>query len=260
MRLFFVMILLLGCSVCHADSRLTLLNDNCVRCHLTCERNGKPNSVLLWKKSVHYTSNSGCADCHGGNRYLDLKFNKGHIGLPDKRESEQMCGQCHQYEYEQMAKRNLKGILNGSKCSVSCIDCHGHHNIEPSTVHCINAGNCSRCHSPDHANDLIGTIRLADSKLKSLKKQIQKRIRKRYPAASSIADLEKLNYEFKAVFHEITMKELSKVIRSQTLVSATKLQTAIDDTKPTNWYVQGACVILFLSLCFVLTLYLSKVL
>jgi hypothetical protein len=255
------MILLFECCLCHADgSRLFLLNDYCVRCHLTCERNGKPNSVLLWKKSVHFPQHAGCADCHGGDRYLNIKFKKGHIGFLDKHETKQMCRRCHRHEYELSEKRSLMKILTGDKCSVSCIDCHGHHKIEPSSGNRINIVNCSSCHSANAAKDLIHTIMLADSKLKALEERIKKRIGQIYPTVNYIADLENLKNEFKDNIHQKSMAELPEAIRSGTLTSAEELQAVMETTSPTYWYVQGIAVISFLALCFAMTLYLGKVL
>lgn len=250
-----IIVLLSISSKYYTDDKLVLLNDNCVRCHLTCERSGENNSVLGWKDSVHFRQGTGCADCHGGNRLLYLDFKKGHMGRPKQDEVSSICRQCHQYEYNKIKIRNLRKTLDGSLCKANCVVCHGNHNIKAADATCISNKNCSKCHSADNVRQIVDSINLVEIKIQYIEKRIEQRTMKKYPAEGFIRDLERIKTEFGFLFHERTMKELEKNIIFDTLTSIDELEMDLNKTAPKNWYIQGVVVIFFLLFCLAVTIY-----
>lgn len=122
------------------------------------------------KNSIHAQQGVFCNRCHGGDptqasKELAKAPGTGYIGIPDKKQIVEMCGQCHadveamnfygirtdqwaRYKTSQHGKQLLKGDTRVAVCS----DCHGEHDIlavnDPSSsVYPPNIPKtCNRCH------------------------------------------------------------------------------------------------------------------
>lgn len=140
-----------------------LPKNSCVACHSD-----------MWdevKGSVHSQQGIYCNKCHGGDPTQDDKDlakgpGTGFIGVPDKKQTMELCGTCHsdvstmnffgtrtdqlaQYKTSHHGKKLLEE--GNSKVAV-CSDCHGYHEVlkvtDPNSS--VYPGNlpktCARCH------------------------------------------------------------------------------------------------------------------
>lgn len=109
--------------------------------------------MTLWAASVHAEVGNTCDGCHGGDpndptekAMADGKrFNLG----PKEGEVTRFCGQCHQElsEYFQESAHGATGAQN-------CIQCHGTHTIQRSSINIIDPEKCGSCHDYESAEKL----------------------------------------------------------------------------------------------------------
>lgn len=148
MKLFIFLIFISqkeGCIVCHSEVR---------------------NEYL---KSVHYKEKIGCNACHGGNLYtIDIKkaHSNGFIGKPKRKEIIKICSKCHSspklmkpygipfdQEILYYTSKHGEAFKKGNEEVALCTDCHGYHEILPSThknskTNILNLSiTCGTCHS-----------------------------------------------------------------------------------------------------------------
>ena len=138
--------------------------DGCYNCHKDAVGD-KPTE--LYPEDVHFKLGVSCADCHGGDRTSDdmevaMSKEKGYIGIPKGDKITDACLKCHADE-NVMKKFNskidtkqfklFKSSVHGKSEILTCITCHGVHNIKKvsdprSPVYPTSEVKlCSRCHS-----------------------------------------------------------------------------------------------------------------
>ncbi len=234
---------------------LYILQDNCVRCHLTSERDTEENSVISWKQSVHYRPDSGCTDCHGGDKFLNLNFKKGHVGTPTASEATAMCGKCHQNEYKAFVYLRSGSTSGKIKCAGSCVTCHGSHRIKKPDGSLINKNNCGKCHTFEKVKQLDNTIKAAQTAILTLEKRIINREQKGFPTETVKSQLETIKTAYASSFHALTTNQLIGYITEQTMDSLKRVDMKMDDSSTFRWVFEGIVVVAFLMICVVLAIY-----
>ncbi|MBU0994264.1 MAG: hypothetical protein KJ737_17370 [Proteobacteria bacterium] len=256
-----VLISILFCFADHtqASDSLFLLQDNCVRCHLTCEAPGKGISAVNWKKSVHFGPDTGCADCHGGNKFLAMDFKKGHMGLPDGQEINDMCGKCHINEYKNMKSR--KKFIHKTKkiCEATCVTCHGYHNTGKADLSVINQKNCATCHSFEKVIPLESVVHRIQSKIKLIEETIAVRSEEHFPVTVPIRDLSNARTNLAISFHSLMSEELLNYLNNDLMASLMDIENKMSGTAPGKWLFQGMMILLFLLLCLILIKYYQMI-
>ena len=138
--------------------------NSCVACHED-----------IWqdlKASIHGQQGILCNRCHGGDPTKTIKEeakapDTGYIGIPDKKQIIEKCGQCHadvevmnfygvrtdQLARYKTSQHGKKLLVDGDEKVAACADCHGAHDVvgvaDPnSPVYPSNLPNtCAHCHS-----------------------------------------------------------------------------------------------------------------
>ena len=238
-----------------AKDALYLLQDNCVRCHLTHETPGKGCVPLAWKSSVHYGPETGCADCHGGNKFLQMAFKKGHIGIPSGREITDMCGKCHVGEGERFIKRTKFAPAQVKRCEATCITCHDAHTTKKADLSIMEEKKCAACHGPDKASSLFAAIDVVKEKIASIEQQIDTRSKKGFPVTVPIRDLTALKHQRAAAFHSLTSADLVPFLNEDMMEALANIEHTMAGNSPTKWLFQGMAVLLFFFLCLLLLKY-----
>ncbi len=154
-----------------ASTGLAASKDSCVACHSILE--GKLlQPVKDFESDVHHQAGLSCANCHGGDPRDDsmdaMSPAKGFRGAPKRIGLPAFCARCHadgaymrrfnpRLRTDQLAQYwtsvHGKRLKQGDAKVASCIDCHGVHNILPSsdTRSPVYSGNiastCARCHA-----------------------------------------------------------------------------------------------------------------
>lgn len=157
----FLVLLLLSPKLSSAE---TPSGNSCVACHED-----------IWqdlKASIHGQQGITCDRCHGGDPTKKTKEEAkapvtGYIGVPDKKQIVERCGQCHadvetmnfygvrtdQLARYKTSKHGKKLLMDGDEKVAACTDCHGYHDVlsvsDPnSPVYPSNLPNtCAHCHS-----------------------------------------------------------------------------------------------------------------
>lgn len=257
-RILFISILILFTAQAQAADSLFLLQDTCVRCHLTSESPGTGNSVISWKKGVHFGPDTSCAECHGGNKFLYMKFKKDHMGVPKGSEINDMCGKCHVNEIE--ATKTRVKFKNPTKkaCEATCVTCHSHHEVEKANLSVINKGNCGKCHVFEKAEPLKQAIIEFQEKVKTLEAIIQKRAESRLPVTSAVREISENRGNLKKAFHAMTSPDLVHYIHGDLIPALSDLESDLSRTGQRNWVFQGIFIILFLILCLIFVKYYQR--
>ncbi len=251
---FTILILFVALSPATADD-LYLLQDNCVRCHLTSERNTTENSVISWKQSVHYRPDSVCIDCHEGDKFLYLDFKKGHMGIPTAFKATAMCGKCHQNEYNAFIYLRSGSASGKIKCAASCVTCHGSHKVKKADGSLINKQNCGKCHPFEKVKTLDDTIKAAQKAILEIERRILDREKKGFPSETAKSQIETIKKAYASSFHSLTTKQLIRYITDQTMVSLKQVDLKIDGSSTQRWAFEGVVVLVFLVICVVLAIY-----
>ncbi len=170
-----------SCKDCHGHSH-TLLNsrhpdspvnrahipETCGRCHGNTREMQKYNLrqravVVAYEKSVHGIAHAKgvanaavCSDCHGTHdlhRSTNPQSNLYWQSIPST------CGKCHD-NVRQAYSRSVHGtaVSAGIRDSATCVDCHGEHTIESSTVA---TSRVSSTHIPETCGQCHGSERIA---------------------------------------------------------------------------------------------------
>lgn len=137
-------------------------DNSCVRCH--------QDTWEEIKNSIHSRHGVLCQDCHGGDpskpdQESAMSPAAGYIGIPDKKQIVQKCGECHAnvevmnfygIRTDQLARYQTsmhgKKLFEGDNRVAACSDCHGYHEVlaveDPnSSVYPLNLPQtCNRCH------------------------------------------------------------------------------------------------------------------
>jgi hypothetical protein len=155
-------------------------NDTCYNCHVSVD-SAQQAIADEWKASVHAGAGIGCADCHGGDPTSDkvtvaMDPARGFQGVPDRRETVDICGTCHsnvermrayQVPTDQYAKYRTsvhgQQLLTAGDTRVAiCTDCHGTHDVKKasdptSRVYPLNVPTlCASCHGNANLMDPYG--------------------------------------------------------------------------------------------------------
>ena len=146
-------------------------DDSCTTCHAGIEgKTGDP--ARQYATDIHHQAGLGCADCHGGNPKDDsmaaMSRAKGFRGAPKKAQVPEFCARCHSdvgymHRFNPKARADQlsqyltsvhgKRLRQGDTKVAACVDCHGVHNILPSSdtrapIHPTQiATTCGRCHA-----------------------------------------------------------------------------------------------------------------
>jgi cytochrome b subunit of formate dehydrogenase len=111
-------------------------SEDCLMCHGGDDPDVPAVAQAQLGESIH--SDLSCSDCHGG---ID--------DLPHEAVAKVDCGQCHSGESETYTHHG-RGILGETEDLPACADCHGTHEILPSS------DRDSKVH-PTHLSDTCGT-------------------------------------------------------------------------------------------------------
>ncbi len=218
--------------------------DMCVRCHLLGPNLGAPNPVLSWRRSAHFRPDSSCADCHGGDRHFYAGLQRGHIGLFGPDETVEMCGECHPRETA-LQRGRAPVSESGYKCTVSCVHCHGYHEVEESDTGLINERTCGRCHAFDKAAAQKKALDAVTARMELIEKRVRSLKEERFPSGGAEIELAKAGEELSETVHG---KRTGKF-----QAAAAGIIDILDDAEgmlerasPTRWYLLGAAVMVFL--------------
>jgi hypothetical protein len=250
--LFMLLFMTVPPNVLPAADSAFLLNDQCVQCHLLSEQTGKPNSVMAWKQSVHFRPDAGCADCHGGDKFIRMDFRKGHIGLPERSRIMETCGKCHAEEQKQfMEKLNAAGP---SMCAATCTDCHGYHLVRTSGSDLINAATCGRCHPVDRSAALAAALKGFEDRVQKLTVTMDDHKRKRIPVDTVTRQLAKTKKELSQAIHSRTFEALMKYLNTEADQNLNAVEERLAGFSPGTWRLEGVVVTGFLVIAFVLVI------
>lgn len=178
----------------------------CVECHsMEIMKPDFRKVVDEWKKSLHYSSNVSCHNCHGGDAKdpaLSMSHTRGFVGKPIKKEVPGLCGKCHVgIMRNYLESGHGKALLSGR--GPDCVTCHGSHNIQKADIEIINDKRCSKCHSYDRAMVMKQALSLTEKKMA----RINEDIRKLRTGGVFTGDEEKglfsIQSEFRTLFHTI---------------------------------------------------------
>ncbi|MBU2490838.1 MAG: cytochrome c family protein [Proteobacteria bacterium] len=233
-----------------AADPLFALQDACVRCHLTGERLQAENSVLAWKKSVHFRAESSCSDCHGGDRLLYMDFKKGHMGLPSRGEALAACGKCHEKEAALAAARPF-AFGAALACPADCVTCHGFHEVEKPSLALLNPKNCGGCHSMEPVEKILTAARGAGERMDALAGELAARKKEHLPSRQAMKQLDEARDLYASAFHAQAPEHLARVLSSHILPGLSEIARGLERTAPRKWRVQGAMVTGFLVLALV---------
>jgi predicted CXXCH cytochrome family protein len=146
--------------------------DTCIACHSELEDElGRP--AKMFQDDLHRKLGFSCVDCHGGDAgSLDMEVSmspsKGFLGKVSRRGIPELCARCHsnaelihpfnpRQRVDQLALYRTsvhgKKLAQGDEQVATCIDCHGVHDIRPSSdtlspVHPLRIPQtCAKCHA-----------------------------------------------------------------------------------------------------------------
>ncbi len=131
--------------------------ESCYSCHTSLVLEKKDfMPVIQERQSVHFKNGKFCTSCHKEETYILKKTEspKDRIfsACPfykkpkyDRHKINEICGNCHKQEYED--------LLNGvHKNKLDCVYCHYSHGIKKASLDIIRPDRCSSCHRyPDIA-------------------------------------------------------------------------------------------------------------
>lgn len=249
------LLLLLAAGASASDS-MFLLGDNCVSCHLTCERNTPEISAVAWKESVHFRPDVTCAACHGGDKYLALPFKKGHMGLPSPAEAEAMCGSCHAQELADFIY--LRPMPKKNACTAGCIACHSHHRVAKAEPGLINEQSCGACHKPDKAKDAIAASRKLARERRELVSAITSRKQAGLPVDYATETLAAIDREAARAFHSAGMIRLSAALAEGPGKKIAALGNRLGRDSPAGFRFRGALALGFILAAIVILAFIFR--
>ena len=239
-----LMVLMLAASSAAASRDYFLEQDMCVRCHLIGENLGAPNPVFAWKRSVHYRPDSGCAECHGGDKYFYADLQQGHLGLPDAAGANALCGKCHARETALM-KNRAPGEPGRPVCTATCISCHGYHEVDKATGELINEANCGRCHSYARVKPEKEALDRAQARITSLENRINRIQDLDFPVAGMRSDLAAARAAYADILHGKRPGQYAAAAPAF-IASLNPLETRLQESAPYKWYLSGTAAVGFL--------------
>jgi len=233
-----------------AQSAMFLEGDMCVRCHVLSYELDAPDPTLNWRRSVHFRPDSGCADCHGGEKSFYSDLQKGHVGLPEKSQITELCGACHAREMNDVIGRE-SGEPGQFNCTVTCADCHGYHFTPAAVDTPLDESTCSRCHPFDKVERRRRAVDSARARFARLEAAILEIELDGLPAERLKLDLAKARDDFARSFHN-QPPELMAENAAKTISELSRLGASIGLKSPERWRATGVMVVALLSLALVL--------
>lgn len=162
---------------------------SCYNCHETLSKEyGRPAKEHI--TSAHFRAVVTCNECHGGDPSsddIDLAHaeDKGFIGKLNSEDMNHRCGTCHQAEVKSFAASKHFPEHEGVR-RVTCLECHGAHDIGARPATFKWPANCAQCHDLENVPDLpadlvamLGTKDAMQAKLRDLRTLL---LNKPYPA------------------------------------------------------------------------------
>ncbi len=245
-RMLLVLVLALPAfSGAWAQNKMFLIQDQCVRCHLLAENRGQEHPVVAWKQSVHFRPDTSCADCHGGDRLYTMEFKKGHMGIPGDSETYAMCVKCHQTEKTDFENRFI-GLATHYKCTVSCVHCHDHHQVEKAHSDLVNTTNCGKCHDFSKAANIRARMEEADDLLAAVRQNIAYKKEKGFPVESDQKHLAAIEKAYARTFHAVPMGGVEARLQKEIIGPLTEIKKRTSRYQVSAWRAQGVVVVLFL--------------
>lgn len=105
---------------------------SCFHCH--------SRQVQEFTRSIHFDKNISCTDCHGGDVHINgTAVSIGSMltnftGVPARKGITQTCSKCHgEAAGTYRESIHWQELNKGVAIAATCTDCHGTHNILPST-------------------------------------------------------------------------------------------------------------------------------
>ena len=244
-KIFIIALLMLWPGSLFAADKFFLLQDACVRCHLLCEERSKENSVIAWEKGVHFRPDSGCSECHGGDKLYYMDFQPGHMGIPDRTQTVAMCEKCHEPEVRDFVNRQRPA--DKKLCTASCVDCHGYHMVNKADGGLINEAICGSCHSPDKAINIISAMNIAEASMAAIEGKIDHYKKNRFPVTTLKRQLKDVRRQYARSFHDQELSRLEAHITKETMALLNDLEGEMKKSNPAKWRLQGVMVLSFLS-------------
>lgn len=141
---------------------------SCYNCHETLSRQyGRPAREHI--TSAHYRATVTCHECHGGDPTqddIDLAHNleMGFVATLEAEEMNTNCGSCHAKEVEFFVASKHYPDHEGVR-KVTCVECHGSHDIGARREDFLWTKNCAQCHDLEQVPDLPASlVAMTDSK------------------------------------------------------------------------------------------------
>ena len=141
------------------EREFTRIRSSCVGCHETLSRElGQP--VRHHLTSAHFRSSVTCHECHGGDptnedEEASHSLDHGFLGKLTHDEMLERCGSCHEHEVD-LFTFSLHGPEHEGVRRVTCIECHGSHDIGAGArpLEFSWAVTCADCHDLPAISDL----------------------------------------------------------------------------------------------------------
>lgn len=233
-----------------ASDSLFLLQDNCVKCHILYETRVEENSFFAWRNSVHFQPDSSCSGCHGGDPYIRLDFQKGHMGKPAGDEILSMCGRCHKTEVTHF-KNRLKSKSQMKSCEASCINCHGHHRIKSENGSRIFKTTCSKCHALMAAQSTLSKILEVETVSSDIQSYATKKQQRGLPVDSHMETFRLITREYKQSFHKMNVNQIEQHLTDVVLPGLKAVQSEMNSSTIFKWYSRGVIIMGFFIVVFV---------
>jgi hypothetical protein len=190
-----------------------LKGNSCVECHKTLA--GPLGAVVpSWEQSVHGKKGLNCNICHGGNpEILDSRLAKSRefnfTGRPGKRNITEFCGreECHKTASEQF-KRSPHFVSVMRRGSPNCVDCHGNHDIQRSSINIISDKTCSDCHSVNYSREIIASIFTIEKDIESLERKIERMRNRNADVKEASEGLVKTRHLFHQMVHVFSRDDI----------------------------------------------------
>lgn len=242
-----------------AREKMFLLQDQCVRCHLLAENQGREHPVVAWKKSAHFRPDTSCADCHGGDRFFTMEFKKGHMGIPSPAETLAICVKCHEKEKADFENR-FTGRAGNYACTVSCVHCHGHHQVEKAHAGLVDENACGTCHAFSRADRIRKRLEATQELFGAVRTNLMEREEAGFPVLDAQKKLNDLEKSFTRAFHAVPMETLDRRLSLEVLLPLEELKKRTNHKPVRNWRWHGLIILAVLfAAAFLAGLYLKSV-
>jgi hypothetical protein len=240
-----------------ASEKVFLLQDSCVRCHFLCENKAKENSVIAWKKSVHFRPDSGCSDCHGGDRFFYMDFKPGHMGIPDRAQTVVMCEKCHEPQVHDFVQRR-RPVPGKTMCAATCVNCHGYHRVAKADSGIITKTTCGGCHSLEPAQKIFSATKAVETTMDAVKEKRGQYQEAGFPVRSIKTELESIQRQYSRAFHSVPLSKLEEHLASRIMDSLHGLMEKMERSTPAKWWAQGVAALAFLAAVIILLAFFQK--